>query len=240
MGFTPVDGEPYIPYYIVRVDIYCTAVAIELQLQQAGMSGSVGSSERGWRDQELQSRTGASATALRGLMRLSRRRHLMQQTHKSVSGRIRSTSGDQTKNAPDWNRQCGFDSLSSGAVACQFLWDSEQQMLVVCHTGEVGAVLAYPAREQPDDEPELQLPIARELTPFTAAAVAKEKKSQHQQSSKSAQKAQCKAFSLSPMYECALLTREHSTMDRDERRRVQGAGKPAQSSFTNIRLQLSS
>lgn len=188
-------------------------------------------------DQEPHSNISASTRALEGFNRLRKHRQVLRRKHPLLSERIRNVRGEGLTKPYSWGRPCGFDSLTSGSVACQFLWDAEQQLLLVCHTGDVRAVLAHPAQErQNDDQAGLEHATGRDISHFTAAAAASGKRFQRQQWSRKDMQADPSCYSMSLTYDCVVLTREHSTLDRDERRRVQGAGKPARPTLVTARI----
>ncbi|KAL8275787.1 hypothetical protein Esti_000350 [Eimeria stiedai] len=197
------------------------AVAGQLQQQQPHLGGHGDETSSRHQNDRVPQASVTSAHAFQGLRRLREHRQLLKRQQLFLSGRASSAVGDGLPTLEKCKKPYGFDSLASGAVACQFLWDSAQQLLLVCHTGDVTAVLAHPARrEKRETNPDHQ------VVQLTGEAAAAGKHHQHVHSSWSfhnsaAEEASC---FLSSSYDCVVLTREHSTSDRDERRRIQGAG----------------
>lgn len=186
-------------------------------------------------EQAAQGNVASPTHAFQGVTRLRKHRQLPRQRHLSLSRRASIATGEGPLRSHGRSRPCGFDSLTTGAVACQFLWDSEQQLLLVCHTGDVRAILAHPAQDRPKkDQPSLQEVGGQELAHFTAAAVAAGKHFQQQQSVSNTWRIDSSRGLLGHSYDCVMLTREHSTLDCDERKRVQGAGKPRQRARLHI------
>ncbi|KAL8453148.1 hypothetical protein Emed_001018 [Eimeria media] len=207
------------------------AVAGQLQQQQPQL-GRRGDEDFSRNQSDRNSKASVTSThAFQGLRRLREHRQLLKRRQLFLSGRASSALGDGLPTLEKRKTPCGFDTLTSGAVACQFLWDSEQQLLLVCHTGDVRAVLAHPERHKKKElTKDYQVDQLDRLAEAPVAAV---EQHHHVRSSWSFQNSPAEVDNcfLASSYDCVVLTREHSTVDRDERRRVQGAGKSKTSPY---------
>ncbi|KAL8429839.1 hypothetical protein ACSSS7_006287 [Eimeria intestinalis] len=209
------------------------AVAGQLQQQQPQLGGHRDEDSSTYQTDRDTQASVTSPHAFQGLRRLREHRQLLRRRQLFLSGRASSALGNGLPTVEKCKEPCGFDSLTSGAVACLFLWDSDQQLLLVCHTGDVRAILAHPARRgKKETNPDYQ--VNRPLGQLTEAAAPAAKHHHLVQSfwglqDSATEKASC---FLGSAYDCVVLTREHSTADRDERRRVQGAGVFMSVSYT--------
>ncbi|KAL8439923.1 hypothetical protein Efla_004848 [Eimeria flavescens] len=211
-GLEPGTTEKYM------LDSFKT-VANELQQQQPQLSGDQSEVPSHGQIDHGSHGSLSTARAFQGLKRLRQHRQLMRRRQLFLSGRTSTTSGDGAIKSERCNKPCGFDSLTSGAVACQFLWDAEQHTLFVCHTGDVRAVLGHPARDSAKKDNGNHFGVEER-------EAAQLQHLQHQRSSWTNGEAGTELDSclLSHSYDCVVLTRNHSTSDREERKRVQGAG----------------
>ncbi|OEH77754.1 protein phosphatase 2c domain-containing protein [Cyclospora cayetanensis] len=204
------------------------AVSTELQLQQAHVGANDGSPLiRFEPQQENYEARELLESALEARTDLQTQKWLMRQKHLNLSKRGgKKAMRDAGHKFQARGRSCGFDSTRSGAVACQFLWDAEQQLLLVCHTGDVKAILAHPVQERLTAERMVSEHAGKhDFTHFTAPAVAASRPFfKHQQPSPNFRGPNSSSGILSHSYDCIVLTREHSILDRDECRRLQGAG----------------